>query len=176
MGTEYPFEPLQRKHNRKDFSCGEAALDQYLKAQASQDQRRNVSSVFVATQKQSTVIVAFYTLCATSVPLGDFPGETQSKLPRYPEIPGILLGRLAVDNRMQGQGLGRLALADALERAASTRRSVGAAFVIVEAKHAKARAFYQGFGFKPFFDDPLRLYIAMNTIEKALAAVRPRDG
>lgn len=174
MMMQVRFEPLNQGHDRQKFSCGDAALDRYLKDHAGQDVRRDVSSVFVAIKEQNPQVLAFYTLNATSVPLSDFPADVRRRLPKYPDVPGILLGRLAVDKSCQGRGMGAIVLADALARAAGVRGDLGAAFVLVRAKHAAARAFYEKFGFKPFSDETLFLYMAMKTVQKAILAATPR--
>jgi hypothetical protein len=62
-------------------------------------------------------VVGYYTLTATSIALNALSPQIVKKLPRYPVMPAVLLGRLAVSrNYHQGQGLGGVLLADALKR------------------------------------------------------------
>jgi hypothetical protein len=105
-GRRYRIEPLSSGHDRKDFTCGAEALDRYIRTQATQDLRRRVATCFVAVEEGSNAVVGFYTLAATSLVLTDLPEDQAKKLPRYPAIPAILLGRLAVSTAVKGQGLG----------------------------------------------------------------------
>lgn len=109
-------------------------------------------------------IAGYYTLSATSILAADFPGSFLRRLPRYPSLPGILLGRLAVDSRYQGQGLGRRLLVDALRRAREVTSEIGALVVVVDALHEAAAQFYQGFGFERFEDTPLHLFLPISDI------------
>lgn len=52
--------------------------------------------------------------------LADLPASIGKKLPRYPTVPSVRMGRLAVDQAFRGQGLGGALLADALDRAAGS--------------------------------------------------------
>ncbi|MEA3639080.1 MAG: GNAT family N-acetyltransferase [Lamprobacter sp.] len=99
-------EPLGPHHDRNDFSCGVAPLDAYLRKQARQDAKKRIAAPFVLTKDDSPCIIGFYTLSAISILLGEFPTEITRRLPRYPQIPATLLGRLAIDTRARGEGLG----------------------------------------------------------------------
>ena len=102
----YSFEILDRSRRRASFACGEIALDRYLKEQAGQDLKRYCASVVVAVERGKSEVLGYYTLSANSVPLNLLPAAVQLKLPRYDEVPAVLLGRLAVASSMQGKGLG----------------------------------------------------------------------
>jgi hypothetical protein len=90
-------EPLG-KHARAAFSCGQPDLDDWFRHRASQDEKRNVSRVFVAVDG-ALGIVGFYTLSSFKLALEDLPEAIARKLPRYPDIPAALIGRLARDSR-----------------------------------------------------------------------------
>ncbi len=111
-----------------------------------------------------------YTLSSYGIQPGDLPAALARRLPRYPLIPAILLGRLAVDARYRGQGVGRRLLVSALLRALAYSRDIVAFAVIVEAKDDAARVFYKRHGFTPFPDQPSRLYLPMWTIERGSVA------
>lgn len=98
-------EPLLPHHNRAAFCSGVDVLDRYLRQQANQDARRHVAATFVLVEGIGATVLGFYTLSATSVKLGDLPDATARRLPKYPLVPAILLGRLAVD---RGQLAGRV--------------------------------------------------------------------
>ncbi len=107
-------------------------------------------------------IGGYYTLSATGVNLEDLPAQITRKLPRYPLVPATLVGRLAVDRRHRGKGYGRFLLADALSR--SVRSEIASFAVIVDAKDASARRFYERESFLPFPDQPMRLFLPMADI------------
>lgn len=161
--AEAPFivELLANAHDRKGFTCGVPALDRYFQTQARQDMRRRVATCFVARHIAQGTVAGFYTLAATSLLLTDLPEDTARKLPRYPAVPAILLGRLAVSSAHQGQKLGAALLADALERAARTE--IGAFALLVDAKDDSAVRFYQHHGFTQLPDDPHRLFLPLAT-------------
>ncbi|KYC39448.1 hypothetical protein WA1_32530 [Scytonema hofmannii PCC 7110] len=103
-------------------------------------------------------------MASTSIQVEDLPDEIRVKLPRYPLIPATLLGRLAVDERYQGQGLGAFLLVDALRR--SLMSEIASMAVVVDAKDDQARAFYEHHRFTPFFNQSRRLYLPMTIIAK----------
>jgi predicted GNAT family N-acyltransferase len=162
---QYRIEPLAEKHNRASFSCGVEALDRYLQKQASQDVRKKVAAVFVITPDGETV-AGFFTLSAHVVRLDDLPESFAKKLPRYPNIPATLLGRLAVSKDFRGQGVGELLLLDALRRALANTSEVASAAVVVDAKDQKVREFYLRYGFVPLPSQADRLVYPMKTIQK----------
>jgi len=160
----YIIETLERRHDRKAFSCGQADLDRYLKQQARQDTQRRVAATFVALERGQVVIVGYYSLSATVVPLRDLPPQTAARLPRYPLLPATLLGRLAVDRKHQGRKLGEFLLADALQRSLAQSGEIGSMAVIVDAIDDRARSFYEHFQFIAFPDQPRRLFLPMESI------------
>jgi GNAT superfamily N-acetyltransferase len=109
-------------------------------------------------------IGGYYTLSSTAVKLTELPNDVARRLPRYPLVPATLLGRLAVDNRVQGRGYGRFLLADALLRA--VRSEIASFAVVVDAKDDAARRFYERESFLPFPDQPMKLFRPMADIEK----------
>jgi GNAT superfamily N-acetyltransferase len=161
IGKKYAIGPLEAHHDRSSFSCGQDDLDRYLRQQATQDTRRNVASLFVA--ETSGVIHGFYTLSMASVLLDRLPERLARKMPRYPTVPAVRLGRLAVHIDAQGRGLGTYLLMDAMARA--LRSEVAWAAFIVDAVSEAARSFYLHFGFQSFADDPLHLFVMRGTIE-----------
>ena len=160
-------EPLKDSHYRTKFSCGIDELDTYFKNQAGQDARRKVAAPFVLIDDATGMVAGFYTLSMRSVLLAQLPPAVQKKLPRYPDVPAVLLGRMAVDSRYRGRGLGEALLFDALKRSYETSRDVAAFAVIVDAKHGAER-FYLKYGFLPFSDEENRLFLPMKTIEALL--------
>lgn len=168
QGTEadWATEPLGKHHDRSAFACGNARLDHYLQRQAGQDARRRLAAPFVVCAPGTDRVVGYYTLSAISVDVGELPEETAWRLPGYPEMPAILLGRLAVDQAFRGRGLGGWLLVDALSRTFRQSGSLGAAAVVVDALGASAAAFYEHYGFPRFPDRPDRLFLPMSTIAR----------
>lgn len=160
----YAIEPLNAQHNRADFQCGVAALERYLREQAGQDIRRRIAAPFVLHDKDTGRIAGYYTLAATAIQLEELPPELTKRLPKYPLLPATLLGRLAVDERYQGQGLGTFLLFDALWR--SLVSEIASMAVVVDAKDDRASAFYEYHQFIPFPEQPRRLYLPMPSIAR----------
>lgn len=161
-------EPLAHHHDRSHFDCGIESLNRYLKQQASQDARRGFATPFVLVAEGQSTVLGYYTLSMTSVVLEDFAEEISQKIPKYPRVPAILLGRLAVDQTLHKQGRGKYLLFDALHRCLEF---VPAWFtVVVDAIDSSAETFYQRYGFQPFPDDKSRLFIQRRTIEQAFHA------
>ena len=159
-------EPLSPGHDRTGFPCGVEALDRYLRERAAQDARRRVSNCFVALRPAGP-IAAYYTFAATGIPLTELAPEVTRRLPRYPIIPAALIGRLAVDHRFRGQGLGAALVVDALAR---TMRAEPAIFaLVVDAKDDAAVRFYQYLGFQRFISHPMRLYLPAAEAARRLA-------
>ena len=157
---------LTREHGRGAFHSGVDALDRYLKEFALQDIKRRIAGCFVALDDAGE-IAGYYTLAATSVPFDALPTDLTKRLPRYPVIPAMLLGRLAVAAKHQGKGLGRALVADALMR--TDNFGIGAFALIVDAKDARAVSFYQGAGFALIPDETRRLFLPIATALQALA-------
>ena len=168
-GAPFLVAPLDAAHDRTGFHSGTEALDRYLREQVTQDIRRRVAACFVALADQQR-IAGYYTLAAASLMLADLPASIGKKLPRYPTVPAVRMGRLAVDQAFSGQGLGGALLADALERA--TRSEIAAYALMVDAKDDQAAAFYWHHGFIALPDSPLTLFLPLAT---ALAFRKPEN-
>jgi GNAT superfamily N-acetyltransferase len=160
----HKIEPLGKKHDRVVFSCGNDALDTYLKKRASQEAKKKIATTFVMVDRLSRAVIGYYTLSATSILLSDLPNETARKLPRYPHVPATLLGRLAIDRRFQGRGYGEVLIIDALRRALQAATEVASYAVVVDAINERARSFYEQYEFCAFSDRKLRLFLPMKTI------------
>jgi ribosomal protein S18 acetylase RimI-like enzyme len=159
-------EPLAAHHDRRDFSCGEPALDTYLRERAAQDVRRGLARVFVATGETRQSIAGYYSVSAASFARAELPAELAKRLPHYP-VPAAVVGRLAVDRRHQGRRLGETLLLDAVRRALRASAAIAVYAVIVDAKNERARAFYQRYGFQSFPAAPSRLFLPLDTFVKA---------
>lgn len=157
--TLYRIRPFDRAVDADSFRCGQPLLDEYIRRYASQDVRRNVARVFMATpETDSRQLAGFFTLSAGSVSCSDLPESLAKKLPRYP-VPVALVGRLAVSTEFQGKGLGSILLADACQKVAHASATLAVAGIVVDAKDAAAATFYRHFGFLTLPGPPARLLL-----------------
>ena len=156
------------RHDRAAFSCGVEALDDWFHRRAGQDERRNVARVFVAIDDRLGV-VGFYSLGSYTLAIDDLPPAWAKRLPRYGLIPAGLIGRLARDRRVRGEGIGGVLLADAIRRVLDASRTLAVFAVVVDAIDESAARFYRSFGFMPFPSRPLRLFMPLQDAAAALA-------
>ncbi|HJX58564.1 MAG TPA: GNAT family N-acetyltransferase [Thiobacillus sp.] len=156
---------LDAKHRREGFDCGETALNDFLLRQAGQQQRRGFGKTYVALAEDGVTVAGFITVSAGQVATASL--ASQLKLPHYP-APMLRIGRLAVDARHQGKGIGQDLLAFALRLAVEFSQRVGLYAVVADAKHDKAKAFYLKLGFIACADNPLCLYLPIATLEQSI--------
>lgn len=162
---EYLVRPLDAGINTADFQCGTEPLNDYIRRYASQDVRKNVSRVFIATpENDSKKLAGFFTLSAGSVSCSSLPTSLARKLSRYP-VPVALIGRLAVDNESQGKGLGSILLADACQKVSQASSVLAVVGIIVDAKDDKAISFYKHFGFIPLPGQADRLLLPASVFQ-----------
>ncbi|WP_341686711.1 GNAT family N-acetyltransferase [Limnohabitans sp.] len=162
MAFQFSVDSLDLSSDRSGFECGVAPLDRYFRTQVSQDIKRRVTACFVATDALGQ-IAGYYTLASASVLLADLPETLAKKLPRYPSVPAVRMGRLAVDQSFKGEGLGAALLADALRRAVTAE--IAAYAFVVDAKDEAAASFYAHHGFIALPDQPLFLFIPLATVK-----------
>lgn len=151
---------FDKSQQRKQFDCGNEELNRYLHQQISQDAKRNVASPFVLLDENH--IIGFYTLSASAVNVGDLPEKLVKKLPKYPLMPVVLLGRLAIDKNYQKQGLGDFLLMDALKRSLRGSEQIATMAIVVDAINSAAENFYRQYGFEYLTEN--RLFLPMQTI------------
>jgi ribosomal protein S18 acetylase RimI-like enzyme len=163
MNAPFQVVALDSSYDRTAFNSGSEPLDNYFQKQVTQDIKRRVTACFIAITNEKR-IAGFYTLASSSMLLSDLPQETLKKLPRYPSVPAIRMGRLAVDNNFKGQGIGGTLLINALLR--SAKSEIAAYALVVDAKDETAAAFYKHHGFIAFPNSPLVLFIPLATISK----------
>lgn len=156
---------LEKSHSRTKFDCGHNLLNNYIKKQAGQDIRRDLSACFVIAEEKN-VVLGYYTLSANSIKKDDFPEALQKKLPfNYVDIPTILLGRLAIDNTIKGNGWGEFLLVDALRRCLEISESVGTLAVVVDPIDKIAQSFYEKYGFI-LLPGSGKMFIPLKTIKQ----------
>lgn len=155
--------PLADSHDRQRFDCQRPELNDWLRQVARQHQEKGVSKTFVLVHPENPVqIRAYYALTLAELDGLHLPAALRSKLPR--RIPGVRLGRLAVDAAYQGTGLGELLLMDALQRALRIYREAGGIGLFVDAIDEKATGFYKRYGFESTPDKPLLMFLPLQSV------------
>jgi GNAT superfamily N-acetyltransferase len=156
---------LGDEHDRGSFACGVESLGRYLKTQAGQDVRRKANAVFILSETdEPTRVLGYYTICAVPISQGDVPEMARKHVPRYPLVNATVIDRLAIAKDRHGQRLGAILLADALQRAFGTAKTVGASMVIVDALDEAAASFYAAHGFVRL-PDSLRLVLPIRLVD-----------
>jgi GNAT superfamily N-acetyltransferase len=156
---------LDERANRESFDCGVEVLNDWLRHQAGQAERKRMASVWIATPVDSPAsVLGYYSLAPWQISFEACPVALRRKLPRYP-LAATLLARLAVARAAQGQGLGGELLVDALFRSLGASETVPVQAVVVHAKDERAAHWYAGYGFTAFPERPLHFYLPIATIE-----------
>lgn len=155
--------PLGADHDLGDFDCGAPALNDWLRERALKNESR-FSRTYVVCEGNK--VVGYFCILAGSVERSTAPGKVRRNAPDV--IPVSVLGRLAVDRRYSGRGLGADMLADAMRRIASVSRSIGIATVLVQAKDENARRFYMACAeFIEYPEDSRTLFLPVETLVAA---------
>lgn len=148
------------------FHCGVASLDNWLKRQAIRNQDSGASRTFVTFADDGT-IAGYYSLSSFALARAH-SGELGTAMPD--PVPVTLIGRLAVDHRFAGLGLGASLLQDAVLRAVRVSLEVGSAGILVHTQDERVIPFYERFGFARLAGDPGTLLLTMNDATATLAA------
>ena len=154
----------KKKHAIEKFNCGNEALNRYLTVQAGQDMRKKLSVCFVLNDDYTRDLIGYYTLSSYSINADSIPNTIKVRAPRnYTKIPATLIGRLAVDLKFQGKGLGEFVLMNALERANDASLKIASFAVIVDPIDKAAVDFYSLYGFVKCKDGQ-QMILSMKTI------------
>ncbi len=160
------FDPA--RHDVADIDCGSEAQSDWLRRVARTAQAARTAVVYVVTPQDDDRVVGFHALAAASVVPAEAGGRLRRAAGRSP-FPVILLARLGVDRRVQGQGLGAALVRDAMLRALAASGAIGARALLVHAESPAARDFYLHLAeFEQSPTDPLHLVVLMTDIEAAL--------
>ena len=162
---QWAIERLGRDHDRTQFDCGVAALNDWLRKLASQHERRDLARTYVAVLPGGHRVLGYYAIANHRVSYEALPEDQARGLPRI-DVPVVLLGRLAVDRSVQGQRLGGFLLIDALRRANHIADQIGVRAVEVDAIDDDAQAFYRKFGFLSLRDDERHMFLPMHVVRK----------
>ena len=163
--TDWVIEAFTAEHNCEDFDCGEPSLNNYLTQHALLNAQRNLGQTYVALVPDDLEVWGYYTISAGSVVRDSMPKKEKRGI-SCESIPALHLGRLAVDRRQQGKGLGEYLLMQALALSDRLAGKAGIRLVEVKALNSKARQFYIKYGFVPLADEKSHLYLPMKTIRK----------
>ena len=154
--------PLTRSHLVQEFNCGVESLDIWIKQRAFTAEGRSART-YVICDTQG-LVSGYYCLSAYMVSIDSLPKRLARNMPK--RSPVMLLGRLAVDRKFKGNGLGKLLMRDAILRALSGSVIIGARALMIEALDERAKAFYEGLGFISLPPDSLNLFLPFETISK----------
>lgn len=155
----------RKRHDRAQFDCGVSVLNDWITTKVSQYEKRDLARTYVLVEEGHSAVKGFYAISNHTVVFDALPKDQAKGLPQI-DIPVVLIGRLAVDLSLQGNGLGEFLLVDALRRAEFLASRVGIQAVEVDAINESARRFYEKFGFHTFADDPRHLFLPMKVIRK----------
>ncbi len=164
-------EPISKKHDRGAFDCGEPALNEFLRRYARKNHDLGGAKTFLAIGDSDNTILGFYSLSPASVEYVRTPEIVRHGLARY-DVPVFRLARLAVDRKVQGQGLGGQLLLAAGRRCLLAAAEVGGFALLIDAKNEKVAGWYAGYGAVPLADAPLSLLLPLATIPAALKSAR----
>ena len=149
--------PLNDRHDRKSFDCGDADLNGWFRQTAKQHKEKGVSSTFVAVADEASIeVLGYYAISLAELVNADLPAQYGKRLPN--KVPVFRLGRLASTIQRQRKGIGEHLLFDAIDRAERIAIEVGGIGLVVNAKHS-AVEFYQKYGFEQMADHPLNLFL-----------------
>jgi GNAT superfamily N-acetyltransferase len=160
-------EAIHKKHDREAFDCGEEVLNEFLRRYARKSHELGGAKTFLAIDDADRAILGFYSLSPASVEYARTPETVRRGLARH-DVPGFRLARLAVDRRLQGQGLGGQLLLAAGRRCLRASAEVGDVVLVIDAKNERVAAWYASYGAVPLLDSPLSLLLPLGTIEAAL--------
>ena len=153
-----PPEPLQACHQLEAFDCGSEVLNLWLQRRALNNQRAGVSRTSVVCHEGC--VVAYVSLAAGAIVLAEVPASLRRNMPN--PLPVVVLGRLAVDQRHQGLGLGRALVIHAIRLSLQAQQLVGARALLVHAIDDQAAAFYRKMGFRSSPLSPLTLMLQLH--------------
>lgn len=163
-------EPISRKHDRKSFDCGDAALNHFLQRYARQSHDLGGAKTILAIDDADhKTILGFYSLAPGAMAYAETPAMMRRGLAQH-DVPGFRLARIATQVRWQGQGRGGQLLADAARRCLRASAEVGGVLLIIDAKNDRAARWYAGYGAVALSSNPLTLVMSLATFGTGLKA------
>jgi GNAT superfamily N-acetyltransferase len=158
--------PLGREDIRDSFHCGVASLDTWLVEHAPGADAAGSARTYIVIDEEQDRVVGYYALTVASLEREEASGRAPRGMPRHP-IPAMLLARLAVDESVQGEGVGPMLLADVMQRTLVVAEETGIRLLLVHAVNEDARSFYLYYGFEPSPSDPMILQLLIKDIRPA---------
>jgi GNAT superfamily N-acetyltransferase len=158
----YRLETLRRDHLRRGFRSGQDQVDDWLATEAFQHQEKHLSVTRVLLDARGKV-AGYYTLATGQVDFSDLPADVVRQLPRR-HLPVAVLAWLGIDKESQGQGLGRLVLAQALRDCHEAGQVFAFIAVILDCMDDTAKAFYERFDFQELPGHPYRLFLSAHQL------------
>ena len=165
MNPQQP-RPIEATDNTTDFDSGEESLDRYLSDRALTNHLADLGRCYVCIDGDTDKVLGYYTLSAVAVEHADLPGRVRRNAPA--PVPAVLMGRLAIDTKAQGSGLGKFLVRDAILSTLAAADRIGVRVLLVHALHEQAATFYEKLGFKRSPTDPLHLYLLLADARKSL--------
>ena len=159
--------PFSRKYDRASFDCGVDSLNDWLKLQAGQQERKGNTRTFLAVESDSQTILGYYASLAGEASRNTLVTSENPPTRSYLR-PAIRIARLAVARDAQGHGTGSLLFRHALEGVVGVAEHIGVEVILVDAIDEAARGFYARYGFVPFSDSPLLLMVNMTEIRRLI--------
>jgi GNAT superfamily N-acetyltransferase len=150
------------------FDCGESALNEWLQKYAWQNHTSGAARIYVAIDAEPRRIAGYFCLSAASAEYAGAPTRVGKGLARHP-IPVVLIGRLGVDQRYQGQGLARFLVREAFQRTINIADTIGVRAVMVRAKDDSLSAFYEKLGFESSVTESRLMFMTIKDVKKSLA-------
>jgi GNAT superfamily N-acetyltransferase len=164
----YRFERLHRDPPRKAFQSGHEQVDAWLATKALQNQDKHLSTTKILLN-QNNAIAGYFTLATGQVDFGDLPADIAKRLPKR-MLPVVVVAWLGVSSGHQGQGLGRLLLAQALRDCWEAGKSFAFVAVILDCIDDNAKTFYQKYDFQELPGQPYRLFLSAQRLEALMTA------
>ncbi|MBN2661232.1 MAG: GNAT family N-acetyltransferase [Tannerellaceae bacterium] len=163
---QFQLVPITKALSKASFDCGNPSLNEFFRLYALKNDKLSIGKTLIGLVDKKHV-TGYLTINTAQITTEDLPEEARKKLPRYP-VPAFRIGRLAVDKKYQGAGIGSRLLKHALLKAVEISEVVGLYAVIVDAIDEKAKAFYEKFGFIAFEEKPLTLFLPITTLKAAM--------
>ena len=171
--AKFTIEPFEAKsQDRTAFFCGVPQIDNYLKLTAKKGSKADVVRIWVVLDDDRRTL-GFYGINMHAVVAEDMPDELTKKAPRHGMLPAAFISMIGVDQTMQGKGLGSALLADALSRIGRVSDEIGTSAVLLDVFDcgeleivARRKSYYKSFGFTPLPDQPLRMFMPIQTVRE----------
>lgn len=161
--------PLERQDVRGGFCSGVPSLDSWLVDYAAAADAAGSARTYVLIDEKQKRVVGYYALTVASLERDEATGRASRGMPRHP-IPAMLLARLAVDESVQGKGVGARLLADAMQRTLLVAEETGIRLLLVHAVDEEAKSFYLHYGFEASPSDPMNLQLLIKDIRATIEA------